>query len=300
MLRAAIPTEVRPAPRRGLHPLPREFLEKLIRLPDLTASAYDLMSESKGRDGEEGRRWSARRKQTRSGSGGKDATRREAVGSESGRWRRLRGSGGKRVEALRRAARCAWWTWLLHASAVACRVEAEAAAVFFRPPPVGVLPPAPAPAVEGKEKVNGSWIWRARDRTPSAARRCPDPFRFATLRRYSQVTSNLMSYYGMCGLAKECLHQRYFSKEYSEFLDEFMAAVRQNYGQKVLVQFEDFANHNAFTLLEKYMTNHLVFNDDIHLYDQVTSDVICHGEKTSYKMGARAFLVAILAYTDLF
>ncbi|PWZ22027.1 NADP-dependent malic enzyme [Zea mays] len=258
------------------------------------------MSESKGRDGEEGRRWSARRKQTRSGSGGKDATRREAVGSESGRWRRLRGSGGKRVEALRRAARCAWWTWLLHASAVACRVEAEAAAVFFRPPPVGVLPPAPAPAVEGKEKVNGSWIWRARDRTPSAARRCPDPFRFATLRRYSQVTSNLMSYYGMCGLAKECLHQRYFSKEYSEFLDEFMAAVRQNYGQKVLVQFEDFANHNAFTLLEKYMTNHLVFNDDIHLYDQVTSDVICHDEKTSYKMGARAFLVAILAYTDLF
>lgn len=30
--------------------------------------------------------------------------------------------------------------------------------------------------------------------------------------RYSQVTTNLMSYYGMCGLAKECLHQRYFSK----------------------------------------------------------------------------------------
>ncbi|ONM35217.1 NADP-dependent malic enzyme 1 [Zea mays] len=29
------------------------------------------------------------------------------------------------------------------------------------------------------------------------------------------------------------------------------------------------------------------------LYDQVTGDVICHGEKTSYKMGARAILVAI-------
>ncbi|PWZ53060.1 NADP-dependent malic enzyme [Zea mays] len=29
------------------------------------------------------------------------------------------------------------------------------------------------------------------------------------------------------------------------------------------------------------------------LYDQVTGDVICHGEKTSYKMGSRAFLVAI-------
>ncbi|AQK53754.1 NADP-dependent malic enzyme 4 chloroplastic [Zea mays] len=145
------------------------------------------MSESKGRDGEEGRRWSVRRKQTRSGSGGKDATRREAVGSKSGRWRRLRGSGGKRTEALRRAARCAWWTWLLHASVVACRVEVEAAAIFFRPPPVGVLPPAPAPAVEGKEKVNGSWIWRARDCTPPAARRCPDLLRFATPRGTTAV-----------------------------------------------------------------------------------------------------------------
>lgn len=116
----------------------------------LGSEAYDLMSESKGRGGEEGRRRSARRKQTRSGSGGKDATRREAVGSESGRWRRLRGSGGKRAEALRRAARCAWWTWLLHASAVACRVEAEAAAIFFRPPPVGVAPVAAAARGDGR------------------------------------------------------------------------------------------------------------------------------------------------------
>lgn len=57
--------------------------------------------------------------------------------------------------------------------------------------------------------------------------------------------------------------RRATGQEYSELLDEFMAAVRQNYGQKVLVQFEDFANHNAITLLEKYRANHLVFNDDI-------------------------------------
>ncbi|XLT83289.1 hypothetical protein HN873_005042 [Arachis hypogaea] len=54
-------------------------------------------------------------------------------------------------------------------------------------------------------------------------------------------------------------------QEYSELLSEFMAAVKQNYGEKVLVQFEDFANHNAFELLAKYGTSHLVFNDDIQV-----------------------------------
>lgn len=44
-----------------------------------------------------------------------------------------------------------------------------------------------------------------------------------------------------------------------------MNAVKQNYGEKVLVQFEDFANHNAFDLLAKYSKSHLVFNDDIQV-----------------------------------
>ncbi|XP_022883078.1 NADP-dependent malic enzyme-like [Olea europaea var. sylvestris] len=69
-------------------------------------------------------------------------------------------------------------------------------------------------------------------------------------------------------------------EEYYDFLHEFMTAVKQNYGEKVLVQFEDFANHNAFELLAKYGTTHLVFNDDI----QGTASVVLSGLVASLKL----------------
>ncbi|XP_065849219.1 NADP-dependent malic enzyme [Euphorbia lathyris] len=74
--------------------------------------------------------------------------------------------------------------------------------------------------------------------------------------------------------------RRATGQEYSELLQEFMSAVKQNYGEKVLIQFEDFANHNAFDLLAKYGTTHLVFNDDI----QGTASVVLAGVISALKL----------------
>jgi len=57
-------------------------------------------------------------------------------------------------------------------------------------------------------------------------------------------------------------HPRVTGKEYAEFVDLFVQAVKRRW-PGVLLQFEDFAQTNAMPLLEKYRDELCCFNDDI-------------------------------------
>ena len=80
-------------------------------------------------------------------------------------------------------------------------------------------------------------------------------------------------------------HKRIEQKQYDEFIDLFVQAVKRRWPQ-ALLQFEDFAQHNATPLLTRYRNELCCFNDDIQGTACVTVGTLlasCLAQKTSLK-----------------
>lgn len=75
-------------------------------------------------------------------------------------------------------------------------------------------------------------------------------------------------------------HERISDERYYEFVDQFIEAVKVRW-PNALLQFEDFAQHHATPLLEKYRDKLCCFNDDIQGTASVTVGTLlaaCHAK----------------------
>ena len=88
--------------------------------------------------------------------------------------------------------------------------------------------------------------------------------------------------------------RRVEGEEYDELMDEFVDAVKLRFGDRVIVQFEDFSNQNGKRLQERYATRAATFNDDVSGVAATTlAGVIASLPKTGMKkVGDHTFLVA--------
>ena len=101
----------------------------------------------------------------------------------------------------------------------------------------------------------------------------------------SIIQSHSLRYTDTDGYIQGLRQPRLRGAAYHEVVASFMAAL-QRWQAHVLVQFEDFANHNAFELLIEYRSRACVFNDDI----QGTACITLAGAQAAFFFFACDFL----------
>ena len=87
--------------------------------------------------------------------------------------------------------------------------------------------------------------------------------------------------------------KRLTDESYDELLDEFVEAAKRRFGERCVVQFEDFSNANGKRLLERYATQAAVFNDDIHGVAATTlAGIIAASKVTKLAVHEHTYLIA--------
>lgn len=82
-------------------------------------------------------------------------------------------------------------------------------------------------------------------------------------------------------------HPRVRGDVYHTFVDEFINSAKECFGSSVLIQFEDFGNENAFTVLYRHIKTSCCFNDDI----QGTASVVLGGVLSSLGLCGKNLLM---------